>query len=112
MTLPGTVTHYPAPGLTWVSAFDTGTSSMGDAAVRVEHNSGATQAKVISLRLEMPCDDGTTWHPVPSVRSGSGWMATVFNPRTAGFVSLRATATDASGTTVKQTVIRGHAVIS
>ncbi|WP_188197331.1 S8 family serine peptidase [Nonomuraea sp. SYSU D8015] len=78
--------------------------------VHVERNPGAASAKVTSLKLEMSSDDGATWHPVPSVRSGSGWTATVPNPRTSGFVSLRATATDVSGTTVKQTVIRAYAV--
>ncbi|MEV0146831.1 MULTISPECIES: S8 family serine peptidase [unclassified Nonomuraea] len=78
--------------------------------VRVERNPGAPQAGVTSLRLEMSSDDGATWHPLPSAPAGSGWTAAVPNPRTAGFVSLRATATDVSGTTVKQTVIRAYAV--
>lgn len=78
--------------------------------VRVERNPGAPQAKVTSLRLEMSSDDGTSWRPLPSVPTGSGWTAVVPNPRTPGFVSLRVTATDTSRTTVKQTVIRAYAV--
>ncbi|MFD1546344.1 S8 family serine peptidase [Nonomuraea guangzhouensis] len=78
--------------------------------VWVERNTGASQAKVTSLRLEMSSDDGANWLPVASVPAGSGWTAAVPNPRTAGFVSLRVTATDTSGTTVKQTVIRAYAV--
>ncbi|MFI6920846.1 hypothetical protein ACIBIZ_12910 [Nonomuraea spiralis] len=74
--------------------------------VRGERNPGAPQAQVTSLRLEMSFDDGTSWLPVPAVPAGSGWTAAVPNPRTAGFVSLRATATDTSGTTV----IRAYAV--
>ncbi|MBB5784370.1 S8 family peptidase [Nonomuraea jabiensis] len=78
--------------------------------VRVERNPGAPQAKVKSLRLEMSSDDGASWLPLPSIPTGSGWTASVPNPRTAGFVSLRVTATDTSGTTVKQTVIRAYSV--
>lgn len=78
--------------------------------VRIERNPGASQAKVASLRLEMSTDDGASWLPLPSVPTASGWTAVVPNPRTPGFVSLRGTATDTSGTTVKQTVIRAYAV--
>ncbi|NUW34202.1 S8 family serine peptidase [Nonomuraea sp. SMC257] len=78
--------------------------------VRVERNPGAPQAKVTSLKLEMSSDDGANWHPLPSVPTGAGWTAAVPNPRTPGFVSLRVTATDTSGTTVKQTAIRAYAV--
>ncbi|WP_188196111.1 hypothetical protein [Nonomuraea sp. SYSU D8015] len=78
--------------------------------VRVERNTGASQAKVTSLRLEMSADDGANWLPVPTVPTGSGWTAAVPDPRTPGFVSLRATATDTLGTTAKQTVIRAYAV--
>ncbi|GGS85436.1 hypothetical protein ACFFV7_47175 [Nonomuraea spiralis] len=60
--------------------------------VRVERNPGASQAQVTSLRLEMSFDDGASRLPVPAVPAGSGWTAAVPNPRTAGFVSLRATA--------------------
>ncbi|WP_433519474.1 hypothetical protein ACQP2T_30390 [Nonomuraea sp. CA-143628] len=58
----------------------------------------------------MSSDDGANWLALPSVPTGSGWTAAVPNPRTAGFVSLRVTASDTSGTSVKQTVIRAYAV--
>ncbi|MFI9848471.1 S8 family serine peptidase [Nonomuraea sp. NPDC051941] len=106
--LPLIAVRYLPSGLDTFSRARTG--SVTKVPVQVERNPGTAQAKVTSLRLEMSSDDGVTWHPVPSVRSGSGWTATVPNPRTAGCVSLRATATDASGTTVKQTVIRAYAV--
>ncbi|MEU1389178.1 MULTISPECIES: S8 family serine peptidase [unclassified Nonomuraea] len=78
--------------------------------IRLERNPGAPGAKVKSLSLEMSFDDGANWLPLPSVRTRSGWTAAVPNPRTAGFVSLRVTATDTSGTSVKQTVVRAYAV--
>ncbi|MEU1393615.1 MULTISPECIES: S8 family serine peptidase [unclassified Nonomuraea] len=78
--------------------------------VWVERNPGAPQARVTSLRLEMSVDDGASWVPVPAVAVGSRWIAAVPNPRTAGSVSVRATATDTSGTTVRETIVRAYAV--
>ncbi|MEV4369909.1 hypothetical protein AB0J71_22760 [Nonomuraea sp. NPDC049637] len=62
------------------------------------------------VRLETSDDDGRTWRPVPVTRSARGWLAVVLNPRTAGFVSLRATVTDTPTTRLTQTVIRAYAV--
>ncbi|MEU7897118.1 hypothetical protein AB0B45_30165 [Nonomuraea sp. NPDC049152] len=58
----------------------------------------------------MSTDDGTTWHRIPVVRTGTGWTAAVPNPRTPGFVSLRAMATDTAGAALTQTIIRAYAV--
>ncbi|MFF5208116.1 S8 family serine peptidase [Streptosporangium sp. NPDC000396] len=76
----------------------------------VERNPGAPEAAVTSVRLEMSVDDGTSWHRIPAVPTPSGWTSAVPNPRTPGFVSLRVTATDASGAGVTQTITRAYAV--
>ncbi|MFI7709230.1 S8 family serine peptidase [Nonomuraea sp. NPDC049480] len=65
---------------------------------------------VKSVRLEMSADDGATWRPVPTVRAGSEWTATVLNPRTPGHVSLRVRVEGTSGASLTQTVIRAYAV--
>ncbi|MEU7002335.1 S8 family serine peptidase [Nonomuraea sp. NPDC046570] len=76
----------------------------------VERNPGAVKGVVKTVRLEMSSDDGATWRRIPAVRTASGWTAVVPNPRTPGFVSLRATVTDTSGTALTQTVTRAYAV--
>ncbi|MGW4967967.1 S8 family serine peptidase [Nonomuraea sp. NPDC004186] len=76
----------------------------------IERDPGSGPADVRSLRLEMSADDGAHWRAVPVVRKGSGWTAAVPNPRTAGFVSLRAVVTDMSGSAVTQTITRAYAV--
>ncbi|WP_177245494.1 S8 family serine peptidase [Streptosporangium canum] len=76
----------------------------------VERNPGAANAAVRSVRLEMSSDDGTSWRRVPVAPTASGWTAVVANPRTPGSVSLRVTATDASGAGLTQTIIRAYAV--
>ncbi|MGW2154638.1 S8 family serine peptidase [Nonomuraea sp. NPDC001699] len=62
------------------------------------------------VRLETSSDDGRTWRPVPVTRSAQGRLAVVPNPRTAGFVSLRATVIDTPTTRLTQTIIRAYAV--
>ncbi|WP_214410736.1 S8 family serine peptidase [Sphaerisporangium fuscum] len=76
----------------------------------IERNPGAPEAAPRSIKLEMSTDDATTWRKVPVVPAGSGWAALLANPRTPGFVSLRATVTDAAGDGVTQTVTRAYAV--
>lgn len=63
-----------------------------------------------SIRLEMSVDDGAHWRQVPVIRTGPDWTAAVPNPRTPGFVSLRATVTNSSGTTLTQTITRAYAI--
>ncbi|MFC7591580.1 hypothetical protein ACFQYP_53705 [Nonomuraea antimicrobica] len=76
----------------------------------IERNPCAPAAGVRSIRLQMSVDDGTTWQNVPVRAKRDGWTAQVTNPRTAGFVSLRATSTDTAGNTVDQTIHRAYAV--
>jgi subtilisin family serine protease len=76
----------------------------------VERNPGAAKAETKSIRLEMSADDGKNWRSVPVARAASGWTAVLPNPRTAGFVSLRAVVADTAGNGVTQTIIRAYAV--
>ncbi|MEO3872621.1 S8 family serine peptidase [Nonomuraea sp. B12E4] len=76
----------------------------------VERNPGSTKAKAKSIRLEMSADDGATWRGIPVTRTSSGWTAMLANPRTAGFVSLRAVVTDTAGNAATQTITRAYAV--
>ncbi|MFI7708867.1 hypothetical protein [Nonomuraea sp. NPDC049480] len=78
--------------------------------VWVERSPGSTKVETKSVRLEMSADDGATWRGVPVTRTGSGWTAILANPRTAGFVSLRAMVTDTAGNRVTQTITRAYAV--
>lgn len=78
--------------------------------VWVERNPGSTKADAKSIRLEMSADDGATWRRIPVARTGSGWTAVLANPRTAGFVCLRAVVTDTAGNGVTQTITRAYAV--
>jgi hypothetical protein len=62
-----------------------------------------------SLKVWASTDDGATWHSVTVRRRGTGWLAIVHNPP-AGYVSLRATASDADGNRVTETIIHAYAV--
>ncbi|MEV0233375.1 S8 family serine peptidase [Nonomuraea sp. NPDC050786] len=78
--------------------------------LRVERNPGSAQVEVTAVRLEMSVDDGANWRAVAVARTGSGWTAVLPNPRTAGFVSLRAAVADSAGARLTQTIVRAYAV--
>ena len=75
--------------------------------VSVQDQSGAPVTALRSLTVEASYDDGQSWQRVPLVRAGTGWTALVRHPA-AGFVSLRARASDAAGNEVDQTIIRAY----
>ncbi|MGI5289758.1 S8 family serine peptidase [Nonomuraea polychroma] len=76
----------------------------------IERNPGAPAAAVKSIHLQISVDDGATWRDIRVRAKGSDWTAQLTNPRTAGFMSLRATSTDTAGNTVSQTIHRAYAV--
>ncbi|MFG2605583.1 S8 family serine peptidase [Streptomyces sp. NPDC048514] len=58
-------------------------------------------------RLEVSYDDGATWRQVRlTAGAGTSWRGTLTVPRTAGSVSLRASAHDDGGGSVTQEIIR------
>ena len=68
-------------------------------------------ARLTALRVEASYDDGATWTPAPTVRTGRGGRAVLCHPAAGGFVSLRVTARTAEGSTVTQTVIRAYQLV-
>ncbi|WP_346535378.1 S8 family serine peptidase [Micromonospora sp. DPT] len=76
--------------------------------VSLDRQVGAAPGQTTALTVEASFDDGETWQPLTVRRSGEKAVAWVRNPAGTGFVSLRAAATDTSGNTVKQTVIRAY----
>ncbi|ADB31062.1 peptidase S8 and S53 subtilisin kexin sedolisin [Kribbella flavida DSM 17836] len=77
--------------------------------ISVQRQPGAPAVPVKALTVEASTDDGTTWRPVKVERAGAGWRTKVTNEPGAA-VSLRASATDADGNKVEQTVLRGYRV--
>ncbi|MEH1123499.1 S8 family serine peptidase [Micromonospora sp. CPCC 206061] len=63
---------------------------------------------VSRLAVEVSYDDGKTWRTAKLRKTGAGWVATVSHPSGAGFVSLRAKATDTGGNTVTQTIVHAY----
>ncbi|MFB9630487.1 S8 family serine peptidase [Nonomuraea helvata] len=106
--LPLTAVRYAPEGLDAYNRAKPGSSTL--LPIWIERNPGAPAAAVKSIHLQMSVDDGATWQSIPVRAKGSGWTAWVTNPRTAGFVSLRATSIDTAGNTVSQTIHRAYAV--
>jgi hypothetical protein len=64
---------------------------------------------VKTIKVWASYDNGTTWHAVGLVRTGSTWSATVHNPAS-GQVSLRSEITDAGGNSSEETVYGAYGI--
>jgi hypothetical protein len=53
-------------------------------------------------------DDGQTWRNALCVRVGDRGVAILRPPAAGGFVSLQASAADAAGNSVEQTIVRAY----
>ncbi|MET7694690.1 S8 family serine peptidase [Streptomyces sp. NPDC005483] len=78
-----------------------------DVTVTPAHLAGVTGSPFRSVTLDVSYDDGATWHRTrPAHGSGDGARFRLDAPATARFVTLRASARDAAGSAVTQTVER------
>ncbi|MGH3715866.1 MAG: S8 family peptidase [Micromonosporaceae bacterium] len=80
--------------------------------VTVVGQPGAGKVKVRSLTVEVSYDDGKTWKKVRVTRGhpGDGWLARIAHPAGKKYVSVRTSAADKHGNTVKETLIRAYAL--
>jgi hypothetical protein len=63
--------------------------------------------------MDVSYDGGKTWQPATLTGSGDHWTAHYTHPSLAatdGYVAIRATAKDAAGDTVTQTVLKAYAL--
>ncbi|MEV4114975.1 S8 family serine peptidase [Nonomuraea sp. NPDC049695] len=109
---PGTV-RLPAATISFTPALDNRNVARGGVpftvpvTVRPAMGSGADGHLLKDLTVEASTDDGATWSTPRLVRTPTGGVLFLQNPA-AGHVSLRAKATDVSGNTVEQTIIRAY----
>lgn len=68
----------------------------------------APAQEITELTVEVSYDDGLTWSKAQVRACPDGWTATVRHPAGGSFVSLRATATDAAGNSVTQTITHAY----
>lgn len=79
--------------------------------VGVERTDGVPP-KGTTLDLRASFDEGRTWRTLTVTRTGAGFRAVVPKPPAgAAFVSLRASASDADGNRVEQTVVRAYGIL-
>jgi subtilisin family serine protease len=74
----------------------------------VQHQPRSTAGRTTSFDVQVSSDDGKTWAKAAYFRSGDQGALLVDNPRGHGFVSIKASAKDAAGNEVKQTIIRAY----
>lgn len=58
--------------------------------------------------VEVSYDDGVTWAKAKVEKKGQTWNVVLDHPRKGDYVSLRASAQDRAGNSVKQTLIRAY----
>jgi hypothetical protein len=76
-----------------------------------EHPAGAVAPRIVAATFEVSFDDGVNWRRVPlSVQPDRG-TAIVQHAAGAKFVSVRASARDALGNQVEQTIIRAYGLL-
>ena len=80
--------------------------SVGIIPLNVSYPHGTTAPTVTALTVDMSYDDGATWQRAPVAKVGGMWLMTTKYANQAGYVSLRAQATDSAGNTVRRTIIR------
>ncbi|WP_406270864.1 S8 family peptidase [Actinacidiphila glaucinigra] len=79
--------------------------------LNVRMQDGMAAPRGVTVRVETSYDDGRTWTRAATARKGGGFTATVERPsrvRGDAYVTLRVTATDAAGNSVRQTVDRAY----
>jgi subtilisin family serine protease len=104
-TLPLSTVNFTAP-LNRDNAVKAGsTATVG---ITVERQPGAGKNK--KLTVEVSFDDGKTWRKVAVRAKKDKLTVVVKHPRRAGYVSLRAKATDTGGASLTQTVVRAYRI--
>jgi subtilisin family serine protease len=79
--------------------------------VSVQRQPDSAAAACVALTVDVSYDDGRTWTAARLSGGGNERVAHVRHPDRAGFASLRASATDADGNTVRQTIIRAYRIV-
>ncbi|MEE6262840.1 S8 family serine peptidase [Plantactinospora sonchi] len=78
--------------------------------VLLQRQTGAGYGSPQKVTVQVSYDDGRTWQPARITGSGPNLTMLVDHSPEADHVSLRATATDSTGNSVDQTIIRAYAI--
>jgi len=78
--------------------------------ITVQNQEGSRAAANKSLSVQVSFNDDRTWTSLPVRVVNGAPLVQVKNPSTAGFASLRATATDSAGNTAEVSIVRAYEV--
>ncbi len=66
--------------------------------------------RLTSVQVQVSFNDGRSWHALALQSNSGGWITTIANPVTGGYVALRSIVTDAHGDKTVETVTRAYLV--
>jgi hypothetical protein len=103
-------TPLPAMGIGYSALLDDHNTaragSLGIIPLTMSYRHGTSAPTLTALSVDISYDDGATWQRATVAQVGGRWLMTTKYTNRAGFVSLRAQATDSAGNIVRQTIIR------
>jgi hypothetical protein len=80
--------------------------------ISVGHIQLARIAPVTGARVQVSFNDGKTWQATSVTAAGGGRFRAAFSAPAGAFVTLRVTATDAAGGSIRETILRAYAIAS
>ncbi|MQM28842.1 hypothetical protein [Glycomyces albidus] len=105
--LPVSVVEFAASGIVNGAAT---AGAVQDVHLEFAQQPGADAQQCAAMTFDVSFDDGATWTPVPVDRDGNTATAELRLPEHPGFVSVRFTAADENGNTVRHETIRSYAI--
>lgn len=105
--LPVSVVEFAASGVV-NGAAEAGT--VQDVELEFAQQPGADEQACAAMTFEVSFDDGATWTAVPLDRDGNTATAQLRLPEETGYVSVRFTAADEDGSTVRHETIRSYGI--
>jgi hypothetical protein len=101
--------RYQVSGLALDGSAPPGRQAIG---INVGHIQLARTVPVTGARVQVSFNDGRTWQATPVTAAGGGRFRAVFNAPAGAFVTLRVTATDAAGGSIRETILRAYTIAS
>jgi hypothetical protein len=101
--------RYQVGGLAMDGSAPPGRQAVG---ISVGHIQLASAPAVTGAQAQVSFNDGKTWQAASVAAAGSGRFLAAFTAPAGAFVTLRVTAADAAGGSIRETILRAYKIAS